>query len=150
MASSQRHRIRRDALASSAPSRAPDSRKRRILLVDDDEMLAQMGREMLECLGYEVVVCGRSLDAIALVRRAPHGFDLVLTDYDMPALRGDELARKVWHIRPDMPIILCTGGGRLTCENAHLLGFDAFLSKPFRLHDLAAALERTLYPRATQ
>ena len=71
----------------------------RILLVDDEESLVEMGKEMLEYLGYSVVRKTSSIDALALFRQEPDGFDLLITDMTMPVMTGDKLAREVTKIR---------------------------------------------------
>jgi CheY-like chemotaxis protein len=115
-----------------------------ILLVDDNELVAEMGREMLVCLGLEVVAYTCSLKALQAFQEAPQGFTSVLTDLDMPHLTGAALACKMWQIRPDMPIILCTGNPTMTGDQARLLGFGFMLRKPFRLPDIAFAIAQTV------
>jgi CheY-like chemotaxis protein len=81
----------------------------RILFVDDEIILTELGKELLESLGYTVFAKTSSLEALETFRADPYGFDLVITDRTMPSLRGEELAREVIALRPGMPIILCTG-----------------------------------------
>ena len=118
-----------------------------ILLIDDDALVAEMGREMLVCLGLEVVAHTCSLKALQAFQEAPQGFALVLTDLDMPHLTGAALACKLWQIRPDTPIILCTGNPTMTWDQARLLGFGFLLRKPFCLPDIAFAIEQILPQR---
>lgn len=81
---------------------------------------------------------------------APQRFDLMITDQTMPDLTGDALTRALRHIRPDMPIILCTGFSHtMTAEKAVALGVDAFLMKPLVLQDLSLAIQRVLASRTT-
>jgi CheY-like chemotaxis protein len=140
----------RDRQKIGAPAVQVLRRQRRacILLVDDNELVAEMGRQMLVPLGVEVVVHTCSLKALQAFQEAPQGFDLVLTDLDMPYMTGTALACKLWQIRPDTPIILCTGSATMTCDRAQLLGFGFFLRKPFGLSDVAFAVEQIL-PRHT-
>jgi CheY-like chemotaxis protein len=119
-----------------------------ILLVDDDELVAEMGREMLVCLGVEVVVHTCSLKALQAFQEAPQGFDLVLTDLDMPYMTGTALAGELWQIRPDTPIILCTSSPTMTWDKAQRLGFGFFLRKPFCFSDIVFAI-RQIIPRRT-
>ena len=93
-------------MALQAPLARGDER---ILLVDDEEVLAHLYRDMLASLGYAVTVSTRSADALAAFRAAPHGFDLIITDQTMPYMTGDILIRQLRRIRPDIPAILCTG-----------------------------------------
>jgi CheY-like chemotaxis protein len=119
-----------------------------VLFVDDEEALAQIGREMLDYLGYEAVVRTRGPEALAVFRAAPEQFDLVVTDYEMPHMSGEALARALRDICPDIPIILCTGSSAMTGESAHQLGFATLLRKPFRLDDIASAIDLALMQRS--
>lgn len=117
-----------------------------VLLVDDDDLVAALGRQMLVCLGVEVVVHTCSLQALQTFQEAPQGFDLVITDLDMPYMTGAALACKLWQIRPNTPIILCTGSLTMTWNRAQLLGFGFLLRKPFELSDIAFAIKQVLPP----
>ena len=121
-----------------------------ILFVDDDESIARLGQLMLVQIGYEAVARTRSLAALDIFQQTPHRFDLVLTDLDMPHLSGAALARHLWDIRPDLPIILCTGDDTMTREQAHTLGFATFLPKPFGLRDIALTIASVLTTRGTR
>jgi len=103
----------------------------RILFVDDDPSLAEMGKLLLEALGYHTVSFNNSPDALSHFRSNPDFFDLVITDQTMPYLTGDELSQEIKSIRPDIPVILCTGfSDRINEENFKSKGIDAFLMKP--------------------
>jgi signal transduction histidine kinase/ActR/RegA family two-component response regulator len=116
-----------------------------ILFVDDESVLADLGKQMLSRLGYRVTCCERSLDALALVQENPTGFDLVITDTTMPHMTGDALAAQVLAIRPDLPIILCTGySEQIDEQTAARLGISAFLMKPLAISDLAHKLRNVL------
>jgi len=116
-----------------------------ILFVDDEAALAAMGQAMLERLGYEVVACSSSLEALETFRAAPRRFDLVITDQTMPYLTGEALVRTLRDIRPDVPIILCTGFSHsLDAQKAQALGINAFLMKPWQGDDLARAVREAL------
>src|SRR3989339_206231 len=80
-----------------------------ILFVDDEVYLAEVGKEMLEDYGYHVESMTRSIDALEAFVQTPDKFDLVITDYTMPGMMGDLLAEKIQGIRPEIPIIMCTG-----------------------------------------
>ena len=117
----------------------------RILLVDDEAMLAEMGRDMLEMLGYEVTVCTDSAEALAVFSTNPARFDAVVTDQTMPGLTGIELCRRMLQLRPDLPILLCTGFSNLVDEaQAKAAGIRGFAMKPLALKDLAALLRATM------
>ncbi|WP_447969477.1 response regulator [Nitrospira sp. M1] len=116
-----------------------------ILFVDDEEPLTQLGQKMLQQLGYEAVVRTNSLEALRVFRHDPFHFDVVITDQTMPHLTGDALARELLSIRPELPIILCTGFSyTMTPEKATALGIRAFLMKPILSHELAQTIHRVL------
>jgi CheY-like chemotaxis protein len=116
-----------------------------ILFVDDEELLARLGQETLEPLGYEVVPSVSSVDALSLFQAAPQRFDLVITDQTMPVMTGEQLARELRRIRIDIPIILCTGFSHLIdAERAQAVGISAFCMKPVDIQELARTIERVL------
>jgi PAS domain S-box-containing protein len=133
-------------MASPIPEEEPLPKgKERILFIDDEEPLARLGHAMLERLGYDVVVCTSSPEALNTFRATPQGFDLVITDHTMPTMTGEVLAREVRSIRADIPIILCTGFSRtMTAERARTLGIDAFVLKPMMIHDLSKVIRQVL------
>ena len=89
-----------------------------------------------------------SEEALAAFRAAPEHFDLVITDQTMPHLTGADLAQALRSLRPDIPIILCTGYSQtMTAEQAEQLGLDAFCMKPLRLRDLEMTIRRVLTQR---
>jgi CheY-like chemotaxis protein len=106
-----------------------------------------MLRQMLEGLGYTVVVRDNSPDALALFASQPGAFDLVLTDMTMPTMTGDRLAREIKAIRPDIPVILCTGySDKIDDRKVDQSAFSAFLMKPMSRGELAAAVRKALHP----
>ncbi len=120
----------------------------RVLLVDDEMAIVEVGRNILDHLGYEVVVRTSSVEALELFRVQPNRFDLVITDMTMPNLTGDRLAQELLKIRPEIPIILCTGfSERMTEEKAKTLGVREFVMKPLVMMDLALAIRRALASR---
>ena len=117
----------------------------RILFVDDEKVLADLGQEMLEPLGYRVTVETSSLDALETFLTAPTAFDLVITDMTMPALTGAELAKELITIRPDIPIILCTGYSDLIREGQNKeTGIREFITKPYVITELAKTIRKVL------
>jgi PAS domain S-box-containing protein len=117
----------------------------RILFIDDEEILAEMGKSMLERLGYHVTVRLSSLEALATFQNQPDTFDLVITDQTMPGMTGSDLARRILQIRPFMPIILCTGYSSLiTEEKAKLLGIQGFAMKPLVRKEIATLIRKVL------
>lgn len=116
-----------------------------VLVVDDDEYIADMARQMLVRLGYKATMRYSSLDALELFRNKPHEFDIVVTDMAMPNMTGDRLARELKKIRPDIPVVICTGySEKIDSDKANELGFSGFLMKPILLKDLAIAVRKAL------
>ena len=119
--------------------------KARILVVDDEEVLARLTRTMLTQLGYQAHVFTSGLAALSAFRAAPQDFDLVLTDQTMPEMTGESFTRQVRQLRPDIPVILCTGFSHaIDAAKAQTLGIDAFLMKPVSLQALADTIEQVL------
>lgn len=107
------------------------SGKGNILFVDDEELLICLGKDMLERLGYDVTVRQSSLDALSTFQNDPYAFDVVITDQTMPGITGADLSRRILQIRPDIPIILCTGHSNLVDEvSAKSIGIKEFVMKP--------------------
>lgn len=116
-----------------------------ILFVDDERNLAELGAEMLEPSGYKVCVATDSREALALFQADPDAFDLVITDMTMPHFTGKQLAGAIKAIRPDLPVILCTGYSELINErNARESGIDDFLLKPYGVGDLLRTIHKVL------
>ena len=117
----------------------------RILFVDDEQTIVNSGSRILESLGYEVVTMTSSIKALELFKAQADGFDLVITDMTMPQMTGDNLAKELMSIRPDIPVILCTGfSARIDKIKAMSLGIRAFVSKPILKHELAEVVRAIL------
>lgn len=117
----------------------------RILLVDDEKMLGDLGKTMLERQGYEVTALTSSLEALAIFQNQPELFDAIVTDQTMPGMTGIELSRKILQIRPEIPIILCTGYSTLIYkEQAELLGIKGFVDKPMTKKEITTLLRKVL------
>jgi two-component system, cell cycle sensor histidine kinase and response regulator CckA len=117
----------------------------RILFVDDEPMIMKLGQHMLERQGYMVEARASGTDALECFRQDPHRFDLVVTDMTMPGLRGDRLAEEIMAIRPDIPVILCTGYSKqISKEKAREIGVRAFVMKPLTQHELASTVRKVL------
>ncbi len=116
-----------------------------VLLVDDEPVLIDVGRQMLEAMGYRVTTCEGSMAALELVRAAPRAFDLVITDMTMPQMTGDRLAAQLLKIRPDLPIVINTGySNKISAEKAAAIGVKAFVHKPLVMAELATAVRKVL------
>ena len=117
----------------------------RILLVDDELALVNLGQRTLESLGYKVTARTSSLEALELFRAKPDRFDLVITDMTMPNMAGDDLAQELMNISPDTPVILCTGySERINREQAIAMGIRAFVSKPVLRKEIANIIRKVL------
>ncbi|MCL7489375.1 MAG: response regulator [Desulfobulbaceae bacterium] len=116
-----------------------------ILLVDDETAVAEMEHRMLKRLGYRVTSRVSSIEALHAFRENPARFDLVITDQTMPQMTGAELAIQILKIRPDIPIILCTGYSKHINENnAKALGIRAFIMKPLLKSEIAGLIRNVL------
>jgi signal transduction histidine kinase/ActR/RegA family two-component response regulator len=127
------------------PSNGAAKGNERILLIDDEEQIVSMEQQMLENLGYEVTARTDSTEALKEFSEQPQNFDLVITDMTMPHMTGDELAQKLLDIKPDIPVILCTGFNEdITEEKALSMGIQKFVMKPVIKNDLATTIRTVL------
>jgi PAS domain S-box-containing protein len=134
----------REAAVAAAEVGKPSAR-RCILFVDDEEALVEMGKQMLERLGYEVIAESDSMKALKRFQRNPARFDLVITDQTMPNMTGIELAKKLMSIKKDIPVILCTGFSEvISPETAKSLGIREFVMKPIIRNEMAETIERVI------
>lgn len=116
-----------------------------ILFVDDEGALAFLGQTMLTDLGYRVTSCTDGLEALKVYQSDPGSIDLVITDMNMPGLSGSELAAEIMKLRPDQPIILCTGySDYMDTEKALKMGIKAFVMKPLTRGFLASLVRKVL------
>ncbi len=114
-------------------------------MVDDESPIARMGSQILERLGYSVTTRTSRVEALELFRSKPNAFDLVITDMIMPNMTGDKLAAVLTEIRPDTPIILCTGySKKISDKIASEIGIKAFAYKPIVKTDLAKTIRKVL------
>jgi PAS domain S-box-containing protein len=117
----------------------------RILFVDDEDFQADIGKRMLERLGYRVTAKTNSVEALDLFRQTPDEFDLVITDMTMPDMTGDVLSRRLISIRPDIPIIVCTGySARINPDIIKEIGIKEMAMKPVVMKDIAQMIHRVL------
>ena len=116
-----------------------------ILVVDDEQMVADYLKSFLEQLGYKITVCNDGNSALATFEKDPQGFDIVITDQTMPGKTGFEIARTLLTLRPELPIILCSGySSALSPERVTKAGIREFMMKPVSLHDLAPVIRSVL------
>jgi CheY-like chemotaxis protein len=116
-----------------------------VLVVDDEDRLAEMGVNLLVRLGYTAECTTDAAKALELVRANPSRYALVLTDQTMPSLTGLQLASQLRAIRPGLPIMLMTGYNlSLTADRVQASGIGNILHKPFSLHSLGIAVQASL------
>jgi len=117
----------------------------RILLVDDEEQIVAMEKQLLEKLGYQVTACASSSEAWTVFAARPDQFDLMITDMTMPHMAGDRLSEKILNIRPNLPVILCTGyNDMIDADKALALGIRKFVMKPVEKNELSRAIRSAL------
>lgn len=117
----------------------------KIFLVDDEEAIIRMEQQMLERLGYIVTIRTGSVDALEAFKANPDSFDLVVTDMAMPNMTGVQLAGEIKKIRPDIPVILCTGFSyQVNDEKSKALGIQGFVMKPVVMRELAETIRKVL------
>jgi PAS domain S-box-containing protein len=139
------------ALLDAQPSR-PRMRERTIegrgehvLCVDDEPALVELLRDQLVALGYRVTAFVSPHEALQELLDHPLDFDVLLTDLTMPGMSGADLAERVRKVRPDLPIVMTTGYGRVMSEErARELGVRPLLYKPFSMSHLAEAIQDAL------
>jgi CheY-like chemotaxis protein len=137
--------LEQEASLGVAPVQTIPLGNERILLIDDEEMLAELGKMMLASLGYTVTARTDSAEALAIFQHHPDQFDVVITDQTMPGLTGSDLAMKMLQIRPDLPIILCTGySSIISKETAMAMGIKGFVPKPFTRQEIALLIRNVL------
>jgi len=116
-----------------------------LLLVDDEECIVDLERQILEKLGYGIDSSCSSLEALKIFKIDPQRFDLVLTDLTMPNMTGEKLAAEIHRIRPGIPVILMSGyASRLSQQEAQALGIEAVLMKPVNGLTLAKTIRSVL------
>ncbi|MEO7413936.1 MAG: GAF domain-containing protein [Opitutaceae bacterium] len=136
-----------DLVSTPKIAEIPRGTGQKILLVDDEAPLANMGKRILERLGYQVDSYTNPREALLALHAQPGAYDLVITDYMMPALTGTALAEQIHALRPDLPIILTTGySATLNAEKVEAMGISKLLLKPVVVGALGAAVFHLLNP----
>jgi len=116
-----------------------------ILLIDDEEPIAQLEKQMLQRLGYNVTVRTSSIEGLEAFKANPGGFDLILTDMTMPNMTGNQLARELISVKPGIPIIICTGfSERMNREKIEACGIKGFLMKPVLKAEMAHLVRKVI------
>ena len=122
-----------------------------ILFIDDEEMLVELGQKMLQQLGFHVVAAKSGVGALKIFSKNPNKFDLVITDQTMPKMTGIDTAVEMMRIRPDIPVILCSGFSEMvTEEKARAAGIREYIMKPYFKHTIAEIIRKVLDGRDTK
>ncbi len=138
----------RRSIEAAGQSAAVPSGTERILLIDDEQAMVDVGTEMLQEFGYTVSAYTDPLDALSAFKNKPQAFDLVITDKSMPHMSGFDLAREFFQIQPDIPIILCSGfNDQSEIERARTVGFRDLIAKPLVMSELAATIRKVIDQR---
>jgi PAS domain S-box-containing protein len=117
----------------------------RILFIDDEPVIVNIGKQTLESLGYDVVTRTSSIEALEYFKAQPDKVDLVITDMTMPKMTGEALAIELMRIKSDIPVILCTGfSAKIDEEKAMHLNIQAFVSKPILKRELSEIIRKVL------
>ncbi|MBI9074018.1 MAG: PAS domain S-box protein [Desulfatibacillum sp.] len=116
-----------------------------ILLVDDEVAVTRLEQQVLQRMGYQITAFNSSVKALDAFQAQPNAFDLVISDMSMPHMTGEQLARAMREIRPDIPIIICTGfSERMNQKKAEALGIKGLLMKPVVKSELAREIRKAL------
>ena len=135
--------VKREMIPTLIPDKSIPIGNERILFIDDEPALIKIGKKMLESLGYKVTGRTSSIEALELFKSKADSFDLVITDMTMPHMSGDELAKEMININPEIPIILCTGySTQINQQQALSMGIRAFVSKPVLKLDIAETIRK--------
>ena len=137
--------VEKEAMVETETGEELPSGDERILFIDDEESLVKMGHQILERLGYKVETTISPIEALELFRSKPDQFDLVITDLTMPKMTGDKLVKEILNIRPDIPIILCTGfSEKIDEKKANAIGASDYIEKPLDKRDFAFNIRKVL------
>jgi PAS domain S-box-containing protein len=138
-------RIESGEVQGSESSQSTTKDKELILLVDDEEMIVNSTRQILERLGFDVIAKTNSTEALETFQEEPEKFDLVITDQVMPNLTGTQLSEKLLAIRPDIPIILCSVFPEDVCpEELKRIGIKEFIAKPISMQKINKTIRKVL------
>jgi len=138
-------RIASGVLSEIQPAGPLPGGTERILFIDDEKVVVDTAQQMLEQLGYKVVTKTSGVEALEVFREDPDRFDMVITDMTMPKMTGDELGKELLLIRPDVPIVLCTGfSEKIDEERAKEIGIREFVLKPIIMSEIAQIIRKVL------
>jgi len=130
---------------SGEPAQSPRGNNERIMFVDDEQEIRRFVGQMLPGFGYRIDLFAEGASALARLRQDPLAYDLLITDMSMPLMDGKTLAREALALRPDLPVILCTGYSALiNADRARAMGIQGYIQKPVHMLDLLALIRKTL------
>lgn len=130
-------------MAESGDTPQPSKGQGNILFADDEKEICFIVKKLFENLGYTTAVVGSGKEALSLFEQKPGYYDLMITDMGMPGMTGEQLVRQIIGIRPDLPMILCTGhSDKIDLQKAKEFGIKEYIQKPYSLKDLAALAAR--------
>ena len=113
------------------------------MFIDDEDMLVELGKMMLEKLGYQPITFSSPSEALQFLEKNIESIDVVMTDLTMPGMLGTQLAEKIKKLRKDIPIILITGFSGITATKQINSSFiDALLSKPLSINAMALTIQK--------
>ncbi len=116
-----------------------------IILVDDEQMILDVTKDILESRGYKVLSFISAILALETFKKEPYRFNLIITDMTMPGMEGDQFAIEALKIRPDIPIILCTGySDKISKERALQIGIKKYVEKPLITKNLDILIREIL------
>jgi PAS domain S-box-containing protein len=116
-----------------------------IMVVDDEEDIRLLMKELLENMGYSVITCEDGVQALSIFQQSSCAVDLVITDMTMPRMAGDALAAELFYIRKDLPVILWSGYSEQISESQALkLGIARYMTKPIQNQELLVAIRQIL------
>jgi DNA-binding NtrC family response regulator len=147
--------VAEETLTTSLPAAASlQTGNEHILLVDDDTDMLYSIKKLLERLGYTVVSCLESNQALETFRHDPDGYSLIIADQIMPSMTGLQLSKEISKCRPDIPIILCSGvldeySVEVSTELLQNNGIAAFIHKPFSMVEISQVIRRVCRCGAT-
>jgi CheY-like chemotaxis protein len=136
-------KIREEVSNGFAPANRPTMLSGLVLVVDDEPMLRRMMRRTLERFGFDVVEASDGQQAIELLQRLNDQISLVLMDWNMPILTGEETLAGLRQSAPEVPVLVLSGYGDMHDE-MRAMGAQGFLPKPFRPSGLEEMLRGVL------
>lgn len=116
-----------------------------ILIIDDEELIRELARDVLEMNGYKIVCARDGIEGVTIYKEKKEEIDCIILDLTMPRMSGRETYIKLKEIDKQVKIILSTGHGKNeTAQEIIALGVQGIIQKPYRIEDLLHTVEKTL------